>query len=184
MLTVRGCWNSGAPPCRRCTALIRTRPLPELLNEPVFAGSPQAWDTLQRAGLVVIRVALPEATVVLTGANRDGVDGLLALTPVRDPNGIDSIHSYEPTERTARAAHRQGLDRAALARLPFPMDRRPWAGRAIACERQHAHADHIYLWPALERCVLMRELAALRTGPVLITYPCCWGCSARVANAM
>jgi hypothetical protein len=164
--------------------LIRTRPLPELLNEPVFAGSPQAWDTLQRAGLVVIRVALPEATVVLTGANRDGVDGLLALTPVRDPYGIDSIHSYEPTERTARAAHRQGLDRAALARLPFPMDRRPWAGRAIACERQHAHADHIYLWPALERCVLMRELAALRTGPVLITYPCCWGCSARVANAM
>jgi hypothetical protein len=39
----------------------------------------------------------------------------LALTPVSDPNVIYSIHFYVPTELTALAAYRAGLDRAALA---------------------------------------------------------------------
>ena len=100
---------------------------PEILNEPVFAdtsqaGAPQAWEALQDAALATVRAALPDATVVLTGADWGGVDGLTALHPVADPNVIYSFHLYEPQELTALAAYRPGLDRAALARLPFPMD--------------------------------------------------------------
>ena len=33
-----------------------------------------------------------------------------------------SFHFYDPVELTSLAAYRQGLDRAAMARLPFPVD--------------------------------------------------------------
>lgn len=94
---------------------------PEVLNEPVFANAAPAWERLQEAVLAVIRAALPTATVVLTGADWGGVDGLVALHPVADGNAVYSFHFYEPAELTALAAYRPGLDRAALARLPFPM---------------------------------------------------------------
>lgn len=95
---------------------------PELLNEPVFAGATAAWESLQRAGLATIRAALPDATVILTGAAWGGIDGLTALRPLADGNVVYSVHFYEPSELTALAAYRPGLDRDALARLPFPMD--------------------------------------------------------------
>jgi hypothetical protein len=60
--------------------------------------------------------------VVLTGSGWGGVDGLAALHPVTDPKIVYTFHFYEPSELTALAAYRPGLDRAALARLPFPMD--------------------------------------------------------------
>jgi hypothetical protein len=95
---------------------------PEVLNEPVFSADPQFWSTLQRAVLAVIRSALPDATVVLTGADWGGIDGLVKLDPVADTNVVYSVHFYEPQELTALAAYRSGLDRAAFARLPFPMN--------------------------------------------------------------
>jgi hypothetical protein len=103
---------------------------PEILNEPVFAGAPNAWEALQTEALAAVRTALPDATVVLTGSNWGGIDGLSALHPATDPNVIYSFHFYEPSELTALAAYRPNLDRAALARLPFPMD--PEACRAAA----------------------------------------------------
>ena len=48
--------------------------------------------------------------------------GLAALRPVADGNVVYSFHFYEPAELTSLAAYRPGLDRAALARLPFPAD--------------------------------------------------------------
>ena len=44
-----------------------------------------------------------------------GVAGLTA-----DPNVVYSFHFYDPSELTSLAAYRPGLDRLALARLPFP----------------------------------------------------------------
>ena len=112
-------WRRAAPALRPLDPALT---YPEILNEPVFAADPQAWATLQEAALATVRAALPDATVVLTGANWGGVDGLVALRPVADPNVVYSFHFYEPSELTALAAYRPGLDRAALARLPFPMD--------------------------------------------------------------
>ena len=120
-------WRRLAPALR---PLDQRLTYPEILNEPVFAGASNAWEALQIEALAVVRTALPEATVVLTGSNWGGIDGLAALRPVTDPNVIYSFHFYDPSELTALAAYRPNLDRAALARLPFPMD--PQACRPAA----------------------------------------------------
>jgi endoglucanase len=117
-------WRSLAPALR---VLDPQRTFPEVLNEPVFADDPQGWAQLQRQALAEIRASLPTSTIVLTGNDWGGIDGLLAAVPEPDPDVIYSFHLYEPAELTALAAYRPGLDRAALAELPFP------AGDDAAC---------------------------------------------------
>lgn len=97
------------------------RTLPEVLNEPVFANDPGAWQALQHQVLAIIRATLPGNTIVLTGADWGSIAGLLAITPESDSNVIYSFHLYEPPELTALGAYRPGLDKAAMARLPFPV---------------------------------------------------------------
>jgi endoglucanase len=86
----------------------------------VFAGDPAGWGRLQHELLGAIRAALPGHTVMLTGQDWGGIGGLLALTPESDSNVVYSFHFYDPAELTSLAAYRSGLDRAALAGLPFP----------------------------------------------------------------
>jgi hypothetical protein len=112
-------WRSLAPELR---ALDQARTVPEILNEPVFPGDPAGWRALQHAVLHDIRRALPAATIVLTGQDWGSIDGLLALAPEDDRNVLYSFHLYDPPELTSLAAYRSGLDRAALAKLPFPVD--------------------------------------------------------------
>jgi endoglucanase len=115
---LRTFWRTLAPALRSLDPL---RTVPEVVNEPVFPNDPAGWAALQHAVLGDIRLALPAATVVLTGADWGSIGGLLALTPEDDPNVIYSFHFYDPSELTSLAAYRAGLDRAALARLPFPV---------------------------------------------------------------
>ena len=58
--------------------------------------------------------------VILTGQDWGSIAGLLAETPSDDPNVVYSFHFYDPAELTSLAAYRPGLDRTALAQLPFP----------------------------------------------------------------
>ena len=95
---------------------------PEVLNEPVFPGDPASWSLLQQQVVDAIRAILPADTIVLTGADWGSVAGLLSLMPERDANVIYSFHFYEPPELTSLAAYRPGLDTAAMARLPFPVN--------------------------------------------------------------
>lgn len=97
---------------------------PEVLNEPVFPGNAESWSRLQHRVLAALRTHLPDNTVLLTGNDWGSIAGLLALRPDPDPNVIYSFHFYEPADLTSLAAYRHGLDRAALARLPFPADDR------------------------------------------------------------
>ena len=109
---------------RLATALRPLDPglvFPEVLNEPVFPRDPSGWHRLQHSLLGVIRPILPSSTIVLTGHDWGSIAGLEALTPAADPNVIYSIHLYDPSELTSLAAYRPGLDRAAVARLPFPV---------------------------------------------------------------
>ena len=94
---------------------------PELLNEPVFPGDAAGWWALQERARAVIRTALPDATIVLTGHDWGSVRGLTELRPAPDGNVIYSVHFYDPPELTSLAAWKPGVDRAALARLPFPV---------------------------------------------------------------
>jgi endoglucanase len=118
---LRAFWQGLAPALR---PLDPARTVPEVLNEPVFPGDPAGWAALQHLLLTDIRQALPGATVVLTGQDWGSIGGLLALTPEDDANVLYSFHLYDPAELTSLAAYQPGLDRAALARLPFPVDDR------------------------------------------------------------
>jgi endoglucanase len=111
-------WQALVPALR---PLDPARTVPEVLNEPVFPGDPAAWAALQHRVLLAIRQALPDSTVMLTGADWGSIGGLLALAPEADGNVLYSFHLYDPPELTSLAAWRPGLDRAALARLPFPV---------------------------------------------------------------
>jgi len=118
---------------RRLGAVLRRfgpeRVFAELLNEPVFPNDPAGWQRLQRAVLATARAVLPRHGIVLTGHDWSSIAGLAALTPEPDPNVIYTFHLYEPSDLTSLAAWRQGLDRSALARLPFPVRDQ------AACER-------------------------------------------------
>ncbi len=118
-------WHTLAPMLRRLNPAMT---FPEVLNEPVFTDAPAAWATLQHQILIEIRASLPMNTVVLTGANWGSIAGLLALAPEPDLNVAYSFHLYDPAELTALGAYRAGLDSAAMARLPFPVE------DSIACQ--------------------------------------------------
>lgn len=124
-------WRTLAPALRPLAPRLT---FPELLNEPVFPNAPDQWAALQDTLLHAVRADLPDDTVVLTGNDWGSIGGLTALRPAADPNVVYSFHFYEPAELTALAAYRQGLDRAALARLPFPV-------RQPACDLLAASTD-------------------------------------------
>ena len=117
---------------------------PELLNEPVFPNAPGQWQALQAHLLSVVRTALPRNTIVLTGNDWGSIAGLLALHPVADSDVVYSVHFYDPVEFTSLAAYRPGLDRAALARLPFPGDVPGCAGIAAGTESETAGVIRFY----------------------------------------
>jgi endoglucanase len=125
-------WRRLAPALR---SLDPGRTFPEVVNEPVFPGGAAAWAALQDRTLRTIRAALPDSTILLTGADWSSLNGLAALAPVADPDVIYTFHFYDPSELTSLAAYRPGLDRAALARLPFPV------GTPAACAHEAASAD-------------------------------------------
>jgi endoglucanase len=110
-------WRDFAP---RLRALDPRLTFPEILNEPVFQADPATWWAWQHDLCLTLRAALPSHTIVLTGQDWGSIAGLLTLPPEPDENVVYSFHFYEPSELTSLAAYRQGLDRAALARLPFP----------------------------------------------------------------
>ncbi len=115
---LRRAWDRLAPLLRARGAMMV---FPELLNEPVFPNDPTGWHDLQHALLVQVRAALPDHTIILTGHDWSSIAGLTALRPEADPNVVYTFHLYDPPELTSLAAYRAGLDRAALAGLPFPV---------------------------------------------------------------
>ncbi len=92
----------------------------ELVNEPVFHGDPAGWAALQAGLAASVRALLPRTTLLVSGNDWASLDGLLALSPLADPNLVYTFHFYEPPVLTTLGAFEPGLDPAALGRLPFP----------------------------------------------------------------
>ena len=92
----------------------------EVLNEPVFAGKPQAWQNLQEKLVQVIRAAAPLHTIVVTGDDWGGVDGLLRLPVLPDKNLIYSFHFYEPYWFSHQGAGWSDKVVAGIKALPYP----------------------------------------------------------------
>ena len=92
----------------------------EVVNEPVFYDRAEAWGETQRLLLAAMRRGAPRHTLIATGPSWSTIDGLLRVSPVRDPNIVYTFHFYEPWE----FAH-QGLPWAGTAELrslPYPAD--------------------------------------------------------------
>jgi endoglucanase len=121
---------------------------PEVMNEPVFQDREADWRRLQHDLLATIRTALPAQTIILTGHDWGSIAGLLALTPEADENVVYSFHFYDPAELTSLAAYRPGLDREALARLPFPETDPAACQRVSAATSDRATSELIAFWCA------------------------------------
>jgi hypothetical protein len=121
---------------------------PEVLNEPVFHNDPASWARLQEDLRAAIRATLPNDTIVLTGNDWGSIAGLLALSPSADRNVVYSFHFYDPAELTTLAAYRPGIDRAALARLPFPETNLAACRDIAATTAEPVTRDLILFWCA------------------------------------
>ncbi len=128
-----GFWQDMAPALRGFPAGLT---FPELVNEPT--DDPAGWDRLQAQLLGVIRAALPQDTVVLTGTNWSSLDGLLKVQPVADADVVYTFHTYEPTLLTLLGIWDPGIDHDRLgAAIPFPAT--PDACRRAISEVVQAH---------------------------------------------
>ncbi len=161
-------WAALAPMLARFDPCLT---FPEIVNEPVFAGDSAGWEALQRSVLGIIRNALPDATIVLTGNDWGSLDGLLRLTPVSDGNVVYSFHFYEPRVLVLLADWAPLLDKSALATLPFPASdpcvRTQAIGDTLAMMRAYCDED----WTAAKlrsRIAQAAEWAARNRASVLM----------------
>lgn len=76
----------------------------ELLNEPNGIKDKAEWPRVQQRLLSAVRRACPNHTIMLTGDDYGGIDGLLRLMPVDDSNVIYSFHFYESHTFTHQGA--------------------------------------------------------------------------------
>ncbi len=92
----------------------------ELLNEPIFDGKEDTWLQLQEKLITKIREQAPDNTIIATGANWGGIEGLQNIKPSEDRNIIYSFHYYEPSAFTHQGADWAGNDYPSIANLAYP----------------------------------------------------------------
>ena len=92
----------------------------EVVNEPVFDKREPEWFALQEKIVSAIRKSAPEHTIIATGPNWGGVDGLRKLTPLADKNIVYSFHFYDPFTFTHQGATWSGPVPPHLKGVPFP----------------------------------------------------------------
>lgn len=92
----------------------------EVVNEPVFDRRKSDWFALQERIVAAIRKAAPRHTIIATGPNWGGVDGLRKLKPLADPNIVYSFHFYDPFTFTHQGATWSGRVPPLLKDIPFP----------------------------------------------------------------
>ncbi len=132
-----GFWRDMAPALRPLPVALT---FPEIVNEPADDDA-AAWDRLQGQILQVIRAALPQNTVMLTGTNWSSLDGLLKIQPVADSNVIYTFHTYEPTLLTLLGSWDAGIDQDMLgAHIPFPVSPGACASAIAAMRQEHTQS--------------------------------------------
>jgi len=92
----------------------------EIINEPVFAGREAEWNTLNGRLASAIRQSAPEHTIMTSGPNWGGIDGLWKLKLLEDPNVVYSFHCYDPFAFTHQGATWAGPDVKPLRGVPYP----------------------------------------------------------------
>jgi endoglucanase len=92
----------------------------EIINEPVFKGREADWNTFNARLASTIRKNAPSHTIMTSGANWGGIDGLRKLTLLEDPNVVYSFHCYDPFAFTHQGATWSGPDVKPLRKVPYP----------------------------------------------------------------
>ena len=93
----------------------------EPMNEPVFESAQSHWYELEQRLIEAIRAALPHNTLVLSGTNWGGIDGLRRRKPSSDENAVYSFHFYDPYIFTHQGAPWVDFWVRALRRVPYPL---------------------------------------------------------------
>lgn len=97
----------------------------ELMNEPIAAGDDKCaasldWNKWQHKFYAAARAGNKNIMLILTGACWGGIDGLLKVDVIKDPNVIYSFHDYDPFQFTHQSASWAGLEQFYLRQVPYP----------------------------------------------------------------
>lgn len=92
----------------------------EIINEPVFNQREDDWNTLNARLAGVIRQAAPAHTIVTSGPNWGGIDGLRKLRILPDRNVVYSFHCYDPFPFTHQGATWSSEAVQPLRGVPYP----------------------------------------------------------------
>jgi len=92
----------------------------EIVNEPVFKGCEAEWNALNARLASAIRKSAPEHTIMTSGPNWGGIDGLRKLQLLQDNNIVYSFHCYDPFAFTHQGATWAGPDVKPLRGVPYP----------------------------------------------------------------
>ncbi len=92
----------------------------EIVNEPVFDRREEEWNTLNARLAAAIRQAAPRHTIITSGPNWGGIDGLKKLKLLPDRNVIYSFHCYDPFAFTHQGATWAGPAVKPLHDVPYP----------------------------------------------------------------
>ncbi len=95
----------------------------ELVNEPHDLRDPEHWHDAQRRIAATVRAVAPRHTIIATGADWGGIDGMLRLEPLDDPNVVYSFHFYSPHNFTHQAAEWGFPPWKDMRGVPWPADR-------------------------------------------------------------
>jgi endoglucanase len=90
----------------------------EILNEPQISHGD--WSKIQNEIVTLIRKFDKKHTIIVTGADWGGREGLLKLKPLSDKNLIYSFHYYDPFFFTHQGASWCDDAVSALKNIPFP----------------------------------------------------------------
>ena len=92
----------------------------EIINEPVFRGRESDWDALNARLAAAIRQSAPQHTIMTSGANWGGIDGLKKLKLLSDKNVVYSFHCYDPFPFTHQGATWSSEEVKPLRNVPYP----------------------------------------------------------------
>jgi hypothetical protein len=92
----------------------------EVINEPVFDGRESEWFAIQEKIIAGMRKGAPQHTLMATGPNWGGIDGLKKMQPLTDKNIVYSFHCYDPFTFTHQGATWSGRVPPLLKGVPYP----------------------------------------------------------------
>ena len=91
----------------------------EIMNEPEQYDT-YRWQGIESLVAEAIRSVAPRHTIIAAGARYSGVEDLLVMEPIADPNVIYTFHDYEPFPFTHQGATWTDARVEPLRGVPYP----------------------------------------------------------------